>query len=132
MKEKRKNNKKKRTREMEAIAKGWEINDFVESFKLGFLQLICKASLIFKSNLGLALSIILKETELHESKNVAVECRCLKIWDLLSFFICSSILVLKWRQVSPIWLELQLARINLYTRKDFKSSGIASLYEKKN
>ena len=132
MKEKRKNNKKKRTREMEAIAKGWEINDFVESFKLGFLQLICEASLIFKSNLGLALSIILKETELHESKNVAVECRCLKIWDLLSFFICSSILVLKWRQVSPIWLELQLARINLYTRKDFKSSGIASLYEKKN
>ena len=131
MKEKRKN-KKKRTREMEATAKGWEINDFVESFKLGFLQLICKASLIFKSNLGLALSIILKETELHESKNVAVECRCLKIWDLLSFFICSSILVLKWRQVSPIWLELQLARINLCTRKDFKSSGIASLYEKKN
>ena len=43
---------------MEAIAKGWEINDFVESFKLGFLQLICKASLIFKSNLGLALSTI--------------------------------------------------------------------------
>ena len=123
-------NKKKRTREMEAIAKGWEINDFVESFKVGFLQLICKASLIFQSNLGLALSIILKETELHESKNVAVECRCLKIWDLLSLFICSSILVLKWRQVSPIWLELQLARVNLYTRKDFKSSGIASLYEK--
>ena len=57
MKEKRKN-KKKRTREMEATAKGWEINDFVESFKLGFLQLICKASLIFKSNLGLALSTI--------------------------------------------------------------------------
>ena len=132
MKEKRKNNKKKRTREMEAIAKGWEINDFVESFKLGFLQLICKASLIFKSNLELALSIILKQRELYESKHGTVECRCLKIWDLLSFFICSSILVLKWRQVSPIWLELQLARINLYTRKDFKSSGIASLYEKKN
>ena len=29
--------------------------------KLGFLQLICKASLIFKSNLELALSIILKQ-----------------------------------------------------------------------
>ena len=70
--------------------------------KLGFLQLICKASLIFKSNLELALSIILKQRELYESKHVAVECRCLKTWDLLSFLIRSSILVLKWRQVSPI------------------------------
>ena len=34
---------------------------FFNVFKLGFLQLICKASLIFKSNLELALSIILKE-----------------------------------------------------------------------
>ena len=67
---------------------------FCCAFKLGFLQLICKASLIFKSNL--------EQRELHESKHVAVECRCLKIWDLLSFFICFSMLVLKWRQVSPI------------------------------
>ena len=72
------------------------------AFKLDFLQLICKASLIFKSNLELALSIILKQRELYESKHVAVECRCLKIWDLLSFLICFSILVLKWWQVSPI------------------------------
>ena len=48
-------------------------------FKLGFAQLICKASLIFNLNLELALSIILKERELYESKHVAVECRCLKI-----------------------------------------------------
>ena len=34
---------------------------FCWAFKLGFLQLICKASLIFKSNLELALSIILKQ-----------------------------------------------------------------------
>ena len=34
---------------------------FCCAFKLGFIQLICKASLIFKSNLELALSIILKE-----------------------------------------------------------------------
>ena len=33
-------------------------------FKLDFLQLICEASLIFTSNLGLALSIIFKEREL--------------------------------------------------------------------
>ena len=39
---------------------------FCCAFNLGFLQLICKASLIFKSNLELALSIILKEKELHE------------------------------------------------------------------
>ena len=58
---------------------------FCCAFKSGFLQLICKASLIFKSNLDL--SIILKQRELYESKHVAVECRCLKIWDLLSFLI---------------------------------------------
>ena len=70
---------------------------FCWAFKLGFLQLLSKASLIFKSNLELALSVILKKRELYESKHVMVECRCLKIWDLLSFLICFSILVLKWR-----------------------------------
>ena len=52
---------------------------FCCAFKLGFLQLICKASLIFKWNLELALSIILKQREFYESKHVAVECRCLEI-----------------------------------------------------
>ena len=52
---------------------------FCCTFKLGFLQLICKASLIFKSNLELALSIILKQRELYESKHVSEECRCLEI-----------------------------------------------------
>ena len=47
--------------------------------KLGFLQLICKASLIFKLNLELDLYIILKQRELYESRHVAVECRCLNI-----------------------------------------------------
>ena len=75
---------------------------FCCAFKLGFLQLICKTSLIFKSNLELTISIILKQRKLYESKHVAVECRCLKIWDLLSFLICFSILVLKWWQVLPI------------------------------
>ena len=65
------------------------------AFQLGFVQLICKASLIFKSNLELVLSIILKGRELYQSKHVMVECRRLKICDLLSFLICSSILVLK-------------------------------------
>ena len=72
---------------------------FCCTFKLGFLQLIYKASLIFKSNLEFALTIILKERELYESKHIVVECRRLKAWDLLSFFICPTILVLKWQQV---------------------------------
>ena len=42
---------------------------FCCAFKLGFLQLICKASLIFKLNLELALSIILKQRELFELKH---------------------------------------------------------------
>ena len=58
---------------------------FCWAFKLGFFQLICKASLIFKSNLELVLSIILKERESHGSKHVAVECRCLKM-RLVIFF----------------------------------------------
>ena len=46
--------------------------------KLGFLQVICQASLIFKSNLELALWIILKQRELYQSKLVAVECKNVK------------------------------------------------------
>ena len=37
---------------------------FCCAFKLGFLRLICQASLIFKSNLELASSIMLKQREL--------------------------------------------------------------------
>ena len=54
---------------------------------LGCLQLICKASLVFKSNFELALSIILKERELYESKHVAVECRCLKMRLVILFYM---------------------------------------------
>ena len=89
--------------------------------KLGFLQLICKASLFFNSNSELALLIVLKQRELYESKHAALECRFLKIWDLLSFLICSSILVFK---------STSLANIARTTRKDLKSSAIGSLYEK--
>ena len=86
--QKKNKQRQKGARGTEAIVNGWELNDC--AFKLGFLQLICKVSLIFKSNLELALSIILKQRELYESKHVAVECRCLKTWDLLSFLICSQ------------------------------------------
>ena len=60
---------------------------FYCTFKSGVLQLICKASIIFKSNLELALSIHLKEREIYKSKHAFAECRCLKIWDVLSFLI---------------------------------------------
>ena len=63
MKEKGKN-KDRNIDVTQAAVKVWDLNDFVV-FKLGFLQLICKASLIFKSNFELLLSIILKERELY-------------------------------------------------------------------
>ena len=71
--QKNKDRKKQRNgaRYSESVRAKW----FCYAFKLGFVQLICKASLIFKSNLELALSIILKERELHESKHVVVKCR---------------------------------------------------------
>ena len=97
-----KKTKTERSKENKSYSERVRAKWFFCAFKLGFLQLICKASLMFKSNLELALSIILKQRELYESKHVTVECRCIKIWDLLSFLIWSSILVLKWQQVSPI------------------------------
>ena len=109
-KKQQKKNKQRQKEAMgtEAIVKGWELNGFVVHLSqvqviwLRFFQLICKACLIFMSNLELALSIILRQRELYESKHVSKECRCLKIWDLLFPLICSSILVLKWRQISPM------------------------------
>ena len=79
MKEKRKKKRRKRTRGDKSYSERVRAKWFCCAFKLGLLQLICKASLIFKSNLELALSIILKQRELYQSKHVAVECRCLNI-----------------------------------------------------
>ena len=59
---------------------------FCFTFKLGFLQLTCEASLIVKSNLQLALSIISSQRELYESKHVTVGCRCFKKWHPLILF----------------------------------------------
>ena len=96
MKEKGKKTKDRKTQRSgssysESVGAKW----FFCVFKLGFAQLIRKASLIYKLNLKLALSIILNERELYESKHVMVECRCLKIYNLLFFLIFSSILFLK-------------------------------------
>ena len=68
---------KKQQKKNKQKQKGAEIGTeviFCCAFKLGFLQLICEASLIFKSNLELTLSIILKQSELYESKHVSEEC----------------------------------------------------------
>ena len=77
-KKKRKKEKQrlKRTRRTRSYSERVGSKWFYGAFKLGFFQLIFKASLIFRLNLELALSIILKQTELYESKHVAVECRC--------------------------------------------------------
>ena len=64
---KEKKQRQKGTRENRSYSERVRAKWFCWAFKLGFLQLICKASLIFKSNLELALSIILKQRELYES-----------------------------------------------------------------
>ena len=90
MKEKRKKQQKKNKQrqkgasETETIANGLELNDLI--LHLRFSQLICKASLIFKPNLELAVSIILRQRELYESNHVTVECRSL----------ITSILMVEW------------------------------------
>ena len=62
MKEKsKKNNDRKKQRGGATYSESVRAKWFCCAFKLGFVQLICKASLIFKSNLELALSIILKK-----------------------------------------------------------------------
>ena len=75
---KEKQTKTDRSKENRSYSERVRAKWFCCTFKLSFLQLICKASLIFKSNLELALSVILTQRELYESKHVALECRCLK------------------------------------------------------
>ena len=89
VKQKKEKNKQrqKRTRENRSYSKRVRAKWFCLALKLGFLQLIRNASLIFKWNLELGLSIILKQRGLCESKHVAVDCRCLKIWGLLSLIL---------------------------------------------
>ena len=59
----------KKNEQRQKGAKGTRAKWFCCAFKLGFLKLICKTSLIFNSNLELTLSIILKQRELYESKH---------------------------------------------------------------
>ena len=79
MKKKEKNKDKNEQRVYASFSESVRAKWFCCAFKLGFLQLICQASLIFKLNLELALSIVLKERELYELKYIAVKCKCLNI-----------------------------------------------------
>ena len=97
-----KKQRQKRTRGEGSFSERVRGKWFCCAFMLGFLQLICKASLTFKSNLELALLIILKERELLRVKACCGGVYMLKNMRLLSFQTRSSILVLKWRQVSPL------------------------------
>ena len=78
MEKKEKNKDKNEQRVYASFSESVRAKWFCCAFKLGFLQLICQASLIFKLNLELALSIVLKERELYELKYIAVKCKCLK------------------------------------------------------
>ena len=69
-----KTKKKKKQRDDGSYSDSMRAKWLCCEFKLGFVQLMCKASLIFKPNLELALSIILKERELYKSKHIALEC----------------------------------------------------------
>ena len=61
---KEKQTKTERSKGNRSYSKRVRAKWFCCAFKLGFLQSICKAFLIFKSNLELTLSIILKQREL--------------------------------------------------------------------
>ena len=65
----------------QALWKVWELSDF--AVHLNFLQLICKVSLIFKSDLELALSSIFKKRVLYELKHM-------RLVTLLNMFFNSS------------------------------------------
>ena len=73
--ERQKNKDRKKQRSAASYCESVRAKWFCCTLKLGFSQLICKASFIFKSNLELALSITLKERGLYKSKHVVVECR---------------------------------------------------------
>ena len=69
-KEREKKQRQKKQRGYASYSESVRVKWFCCAFKLGFIQLMCKASLIFKSNLELALSVILKEKENYTSQNM--------------------------------------------------------------
>ena len=68
---KEKQTKTERSKENRSYSERVRAKWFCCGFKLGFLQWICRASLIFKSNLDLTLSTIWKQRQSYESKHVS-------------------------------------------------------------
>ena len=65
-KNKNKNKDRKKQRSGVSYSESVRAKWFRCAFKLGFVQLICQASIILKWNLEKALSIMLKERELYK------------------------------------------------------------------
>ena len=95
---------------MQAIVKVWQLDNYF-GFKLGFFELICEDSSFFKSNIELALSIILKQRELDKSKHTEVERMMFKnvrlaiLFDMFlnpSFKITTSFANVAWTTASTI------------------------------
>ena len=124
----KKNKDRKKQRSGTSYSESVRDKQFCCMFKLGFVQLICKASLIFNLNLELALSIILKERALHESKNND-GIQIIKNIQLIILF--DTLFNPRFKMTSFANVARTTAtQVNLYTREDFKSSGIGSIYKK--
>ena len=108
--------KKKKTERKKGVTQSVTAKWFCCAFKLDFSQLTCKASLVFKSSLESALSMIWKE-RVYKSKHVVVECRCLKIWDLSYFSIRSSIIVFFKMTTSFANVSRTTIQVKLYITK---------------
>ena len=108
--------KKKKSERKNGVTQSVTAKWFFCAFKLDFSQLTCKASLVFKSSLESALSMIWKE-RVYKSKHVVVECRCLKIWDLSYFSICSSIIVFFKMTTSFANVSRTTIQVKLYITK---------------
>ena len=109
-----KQRQKRKKKWMQSYSKREKAKSFECKFKLGFFQSLCEDSLILKSNLELALSTILKERGSYRSRHVMLEYQSFKVRDLLPFLVSSSILVLKWWNVSPTCHHLVSWLVALY------------------
>ena len=89
-------------------------------FIVGFSQNIYKPSFIFLCQLVGAQSKMTKESTDTFALQLSDDFKCLNTCEFLSFSKCSSILMLRQREVSPIYVALQ-AHVNLYTTLDLLS-----------
>ena len=94
-------------------------------FRVGFSQSIYKPSLIRLCQLVGAESKTINESSVACDLQISEDKRCLNTCEFLSLPKCSAILVLRRREVSPIYVALQ-AHVNLYITLDLRNIGILS------